>query len=223
MTRTVAPLKLSALSILWDFLTGASCSRVTNYLTSTRGEEQLGARRRRRCPRASVLRRARSNPRLCRLTRTTQPGLVSPGGSEQAQRYHPASLLSESAESLRHLDANHRLYREYGDAESVRGRCLDPRYGKFLIGSLYLSLSDQEKFKGINPSPHPWLNQSPHQASAPRCTTQRIYVAGTLIELSGSEARIVRRETELRDVHMYLKILGPDPPKTQGLKPFGNE
>ena len=87
-----------------------------------------------------------TSTRLCRLTRTTQPGLVSPGGSEQAQRYHPASLLSESAESLRHLDANHRLYREYGDAESVRGRCpRPPRYGKFLIGSLYLSLSDQEK------------------------------------------------------------------------------
>jgi len=29
---------------------------------------------------------------------------VSPGGSEQAQRYHPASFLSESGESLRHID-----------------------------------------------------------------------------------------------------------------------
>jgi hypothetical protein len=39
------------------------------------------------------------------LTRATQPGLVSPGGSDQAQRYHPASLSSESGESLRHMDA----------------------------------------------------------------------------------------------------------------------
>ena len=40
------------------------------------------------------------------LTRATQPGLVSPGGgdySNQAQRYHPASLSSESEESLRHV------------------------------------------------------------------------------------------------------------------------
>ena len=36
-------------------------------------------------------------------TRATQPGLVSPGGSDQAQRYHPASLSSESGESLRHV------------------------------------------------------------------------------------------------------------------------
>ena len=39
------------------------------------------------------------------LTRSTQPGLVSPGGSEQAQWYHPVSLSSESGESLRHMDA----------------------------------------------------------------------------------------------------------------------
>jgi hypothetical protein len=39
------------------------------------------------------------------LTRAKQPGLVSPGGSDQAQRYHPASLSSESGESLRHMDA----------------------------------------------------------------------------------------------------------------------
>jgi hypothetical protein len=37
------------------------------------------------------------------LTRATQPGLVSPGGGEQAQRHHPASLSSESGESLRHV------------------------------------------------------------------------------------------------------------------------
>ena len=37
------------------------------------------------------------------LTRTTQPGLVSPGGGDQAQRYRPASLSSESGESLRHV------------------------------------------------------------------------------------------------------------------------
>ena len=39
------------------------------------------------------------------LTRATQPGLVSPGGSDQAQRYHPASLSSASGESLRHIYA----------------------------------------------------------------------------------------------------------------------
>jgi hypothetical protein len=39
------------------------------------------------------------------LTRAKQPGLVSPGGSDQAQRYHPASLSSESGESLRHMAA----------------------------------------------------------------------------------------------------------------------
>jgi hypothetical protein len=37
------------------------------------------------------------------LTRTTQPGLVSPGGSHEAQPYHPTSLSSESEESLRHV------------------------------------------------------------------------------------------------------------------------
>ena len=37
------------------------------------------------------------------LTRATQPGLVSPGGGDQAQWYHPASLSSESGESLRHV------------------------------------------------------------------------------------------------------------------------
>jgi hypothetical protein len=37
------------------------------------------------------------------LTRATQPGLVSPGGGEQAQRHHPASISSESGESLRHV------------------------------------------------------------------------------------------------------------------------
>jgi hypothetical protein len=37
------------------------------------------------------------------LTRATQPVLVSPGGSDQAQRYHLASLSSESGESLRHI------------------------------------------------------------------------------------------------------------------------
>ena len=37
------------------------------------------------------------------LIRATQPGLVSPGGGEQAQRHKPASLSSESGESLRHV------------------------------------------------------------------------------------------------------------------------
>jgi hypothetical protein len=37
------------------------------------------------------------------LTRATQPGLVSPGGGDQAQWYHAASLLSESGEILRHF------------------------------------------------------------------------------------------------------------------------
>jgi hypothetical protein len=37
------------------------------------------------------------------LTRATQPGLVSPAVSDQAQRYHPASLSSESGESLGHV------------------------------------------------------------------------------------------------------------------------
>ena len=37
------------------------------------------------------------------LTRAVQPGLVSPGGSDQAQRYHPASLSSEFGEHLRHI------------------------------------------------------------------------------------------------------------------------
>jgi hypothetical protein len=34
------------------------------------------------------------------LTRATQPGLVSPGGGEQAQRHHPSSLSSESGKVL---------------------------------------------------------------------------------------------------------------------------
>jgi len=37
------------------------------------------------------------------LNRATQPGPVSPGGGEQAQRHKPASLSSESGESLRHV------------------------------------------------------------------------------------------------------------------------
>ena len=37
------------------------------------------------------------------LPRTTQPGLVAPGSGDQAQWYHPASLSSESGESLRHV------------------------------------------------------------------------------------------------------------------------
>jgi hypothetical protein len=37
------------------------------------------------------------------LTRAMQPGLVSPGDDDQAQRYHPASLSSESGESLHHM------------------------------------------------------------------------------------------------------------------------
>jgi hypothetical protein len=39
------------------------------------------------------------------LTRAMQLGLVSvsTGGSDQAQRYHPASLSSEPGESLRHV------------------------------------------------------------------------------------------------------------------------
>ena len=32
------------------------------------------------------------------------PDVVSPGGGDQAQRYLPASLSSESGESLRHVD-----------------------------------------------------------------------------------------------------------------------
>jgi hypothetical protein len=39
------------------------------------------------------------------FTRAAQPGLVSPGGSDQAQRCHPASLSSDYGESLRHKDA----------------------------------------------------------------------------------------------------------------------
>ena len=37
------------------------------------------------------------------LNRATQPGPVSPGGGEQAQRHKPASLSSESGESLGHV------------------------------------------------------------------------------------------------------------------------
>jgi hypothetical protein len=37
------------------------------------------------------------------LTDATQPGLLSPGGSDQPRRFHPASLSSESGESLRHV------------------------------------------------------------------------------------------------------------------------
>ena len=37
------------------------------------------------------------------LTGDAQPGLVSPVCGEQAQWYHPASLSSESGESLRHV------------------------------------------------------------------------------------------------------------------------
>jgi hypothetical protein len=36
----------------------------------------------------------------------SMPGLMSPGVSDQAQGYHPASLSSESGESLRHTVAN---------------------------------------------------------------------------------------------------------------------
>jgi hypothetical protein len=69
------------------------------------------------------------------LTGSTQPGLASPGGSEQAQRYHPASLSSESGESLRHTPyygCYSLKHTRNGDPESVRGRRsgLDPRCGK---------------------------------------------------------------------------------------------
>ena len=37
------------------------------------------------------------------LNRATQPGPASPGGGKQAQRHKPASLSSESGESLRHV------------------------------------------------------------------------------------------------------------------------
>ena len=39
------------------------------------------------------------------LASAMQPGLVSPDGSDQAIRYHPASHWSESRESLRHVAA----------------------------------------------------------------------------------------------------------------------
>jgi hypothetical protein len=46
-------------------------------------------------------------------TRAVQPGLVSPDGSDQAQRHHPASLSSESGECLRHVG--------YHSVKCVRG------------------------------------------------------------------------------------------------------
>ena len=51
------------------------------------------------------------------LTRAMQLGLVSPGGSDQAQWYHPASLSSESGESLRPVGC---CSAKGGDAEPVR-------------------------------------------------------------------------------------------------------
>ena len=68
------------------------------------------------------------------LTGAKNPGLVSPGGGDQAQRYHSASVSSESGDSLRHLDAKTvKQSLKYGDAEFVRGRRPRPCYGKFLI------------------------------------------------------------------------------------------
>jgi hypothetical protein len=77
------------------------------------------------------------------LTRATQPGLVSPGGADQAQRYHPASLSSESGESLCYMDAE---LSSSSVSMVMRSPCagdaLDPCYGKFLIKlSLARSLS----------------------------------------------------------------------------------
>jgi hypothetical protein len=56
---------------------------------------------------------------------------VSPGGGEQVQLHHPASLSSESGESLRHVGCYSAKGRwgsrkACGDAESVRGRSPRP-------------------------------------------------------------------------------------------------
>ena len=58
------------------------------------------------------------------LNRATQPGPVSPGGVEQAQRHKPASLSSQSGESLRHVGCYPTVCRREiritrGDVESV--------------------------------------------------------------------------------------------------------
>ena len=66
------------------------------------------------------------------LTRATQPYLLSPGGSEQAQRYHPASLSSESGYPVIQT-------RKYGDAESVRGRRPGPPVWKIPHEALSLA------------------------------------------------------------------------------------
>jgi hypothetical protein len=68
------------------------------------------------------------------------------------------------------------------------GDALEPPVMECSLHTLSISLFlASKKIKGINPSPHPWLNQSPLQASAPRCTTQRFDVACTLI---GSPPRL---------------------------------
>jgi len=59
------------------------------------------------------------------LTHATHPGLASPGGGEQAQRHHSASLSSESGESLRHVKCYSATgcwgsMKALGDAESVQ-------------------------------------------------------------------------------------------------------
>jgi hypothetical protein len=70
------------------------------------------------------------------LTRATQPGLMSPGGSDQAQQYHSTSLSSESRESLRHVSGfsmKQTVAPRRGDAESVRGRRTRPPLRKIPI------------------------------------------------------------------------------------------
>ena len=80
------------------------------------------------------------------LTRATQPGLVSPGGGDQAQWCHPASLASESGESLRHMDATLASVRGEADRSVVMrspcaGAALAPPLWIVLNKTLLLSLS----------------------------------------------------------------------------------
>ena len=80
------------------------------------------------------------------LTRATQPGLVSPGSGDQAQWCHPASLASESGESLRHMDATLASVRGEADRSVVMrspcaGATLDPPLWIVLNQALSLSFS----------------------------------------------------------------------------------
>jgi hypothetical protein len=82
-----------------------------------------------------------THPSLSDWPVPTQPGLVSPGGSEQAQRYQPASLSSDSGESLRHIDTLSSRPVSMVMRSPYAGDDLDPPLWKIPNKALSLSLS----------------------------------------------------------------------------------